>query len=281
MIDSRPRALALAALLTALAALSVGCKKPKEGDTCTPGQALCSDTDKTAALSCGSDLKLFTMACRGPKGCAKVGSAGVACDDTVAQENDGCDEEGEAACRVDKKAALECKKNKFVVGETCKGARGCTNDGENVNCDNDISDIDDPCHFNGDYACTSDKTYALRCVDNKMKKLNSCRGAKGCRVVELPAEKKIEFICDDSLAQVDDACDEDGEHACSMDKKAIYVCKGAKFTMLKACEGPKGCSFDDKAEKFECDTTSGPGKPVDVKQATPPGVPQKPGGKKK
>jgi hypothetical protein len=261
-------------LIGLLGLAGVGCSPPKAGDKCKGGQAMC--TDNASALSCGTDSKFFTMTCRGPKGCLKNGPA-VNCDDSIAQEKDGCDEEGEVACSVDKKAALECHGNKFVVGETCKGARGCTVADEKISCDNDISDIGDPCHFIGDYACTADKTYALKCVDSKMTKLNSCRGVKGCRVFELPQEKKVEFICDDTIAQPDDACDEEGEHACSMDKKSIYVCKGLKFTMLKACDGPKGCTFDDKGEKFECDATTGTGKPVDVKQATPPGIPQKPG----
>lgn len=251
----------------------LGCKKPKEGDACLPNSAIC--IDKVSALGCGADNKLFQMSCRGPKGCFKQGNS-VQCDDSFANVGDGCDEENETACSVDKKAALECHANKFVVGETCHGARGCVVQGEKLTCDNDISDIGDPCHFEGDYACTPDKGYALKCVGKKMTKLNSCRGTKGCRVFELPEEKKIEFICDDSVAQIDDACDEEGEAACSMDKKSIYVCKGLKFAMKSACDGPNGCTFDAKGETFTCDSTSSGGKPVNVKQPTPPGIPVKP-----
>ena len=39
-------------------------------------------------------------------------------------------------------------------------------------------------------------------VDNKMTDLNSCRGPKACRVFELPQEKKVDFVCDDSVAQL-------------------------------------------------------------------------------
>lgn len=257
------------ALVVGLAA----CKKPKAGDPCLPNQAICN-VDKVSALGCGADGKLFEMTCRGAKGCFTQGKA-VECDDSVANLNDGCDEENEPACSVDKKSALECHGNKFALGETCKGSRGCVVNGENITCDNDISDIGDPCHFEGDYACTPDKTYALKCVGKKMTKLNSCRGAKACRVLELPQEKKIEFVCDDTLAQLGDSCDEEGEHACSMDKKSIYVCKGLVFTMLNACTGPKGCSFDDKGEKFECDATTGAGAPVNLKQGTQAGIPLK------
>jgi hypothetical protein len=252
-----------------------GCKE-KVGGKCLPGQAVCSDN--ALALTCGTDSKYAAMQCRGPKGCARNGGT-ILCDNSVAQLNDGCNEENDVACAVDKKAALECHGGKFVTGETCKGQRGCEIKADKINCDNDISDVDDPCHFDGDYACTPDKVYVLKCIGKKMTKLNSCRGTKGCRVFELPEEKKIEFVCDDSIAQLNDPCDEEGEHACSMDKKSIYICKGAVFTAFKPCGGPKGCTFDEKGEKFECDATTGPGKPVDVKQPTPPGIPQKPGAK--
>jgi hypothetical protein len=202
------------------------------------------------------------------------------CDNSLATLSDGCAEKGDVACAVDKKAALECQDNKFVVGETCKGARGCeVKDGDKIRCDNDVSDADDPCHFVNDYACTPDKGMLLKCLDHKMTKLNSCRGHKGCRVFEIPEEKKIEFVCDDSVAMENDPCDEDNEHACSMDKKAIYVCKSNKFVSLKACPGPQGCSFDDKAEKFSCDTSSDPGKAVDVTRPTPAAMAKKGKGK--
>jgi hypothetical protein len=258
--------------------LLVGCK-PKVGGSCAAGQSDCADP-KTA-LTCGKDGKYLAMPCRGDKGCVKTG-AKAECDNGIAQEKDVCDEENDVACAVDKKAALECHGGTFGVGETCKGPHGCEIKGDKITCDNDISDVDDPCHFEGDYACTSDKLYVLKCIDHKMKKLNSCRGAKSCRVFELPAEHKIEFVCDDTIAQAGDPCDEENEVACTMDKKAILQCHSAVFAALKDCKGPKGCTFDDKGEKFECDPgAGGTGKPVDVKEPTPPGTAQKPAGKKK
>lgn len=267
------KALKLAAGLF-FAVVIFGCKPPKPGDKCTGNVAVCGD--KTTALACINGTYV-SMGCRGPLGCVKAGSAAVTCDDTVAQLGDGCDEENEVACSTDKKAALECHSNKFVVGETCKGPKACVVNGEKITCDNDISDQGDPCHFDGDFACSTDKTMAFKCINKVMTPLNSCRGAHGCRVLELPVEKKIEFLCDDSIATVGDPCDEEGEHACAMDKRSILVCKGTKFTPLKNCDGPKGCGFDDKAEHFTCDEVkSGTGKPVDVKgQLTP--QPHKPG----
>jgi hypothetical protein len=256
----------------------VGCKPAKAGDKCVAGQATCVGT--AGALTCGTDGKFRSMSCRGPKGCAVSGGT-INCDDTIAQEKDGCDEDGEVACSTDKKAALECHGGSFGVGETCKGPHGCVVDGDKIKCDNDISDPDDPCHFIGDYACSSDKTLALKCVDHKMQKLNSCRGTKGCRVFELPAEKKVEFVCDDSVADLNDPCDEDGEHACSMDKKSLYVCKTSKFGLLKPCGGAKGCAFDEKGEKFECDTAATAGKAVDVTKPEGSAMAHKPATPKK
>ena len=264
-------------LLAAFVVLSLSaCKKPKAGDPCSGSAASC--VDPTSALFCGSGT-LKPMTCRGPLGCKAANNA-VTCDDTIAQLNDGCDEDNEVACQVDKKAALECKGGVFTVGETCKGPNGCVVAGEKITCDNDVSDENDPCHFDGDYACASDKTMIFKCVGHKMTPLNSCRGPKGCAVIELPVEKKMDFTCDDSVAKLGDACDESGEHACSMDKTEIMVCTGGKFTALKACNGPKGCSFDAKGEEFDCDTaaqaTAQPGKTVDVKKPEPAAMAHKP-----
>jgi hypothetical protein len=194
------------------------------------------------------------------------------CDNTYATVGDACDEPGDYACSVDHASALACKDFKFVVEETCRGARACKEMKDGLYCDNDLSEAGDPCHTNGDYACTPDKTMALRCVDHKMAPLNSCRGAKGCRVFELPEEKKTEFVCSDELAQENDPCDENGEEACTMDKKALLKCASNKFAAHKTCAGPGGCSFDPKGDKFACDEGSvaaaGKGATADPKKTT-------------
>ena len=172
------------------------------------------------------------------------------CDNSLALAGDGCDTPGDVACAVDHKSALECQNGKFAVVETCKGARACEVQGNKISCDNDVADIGDPCRIEADYACTSDKLMALKCVTKKFQSLNTCRGKDGCRVLELPEEQKTEFVCDDSLAQENDPCDTESEEACSMDKSEIYACKSAHFVKDHPCPG--GCSFDDKGETFVC-----------------------------
>jgi hypothetical protein len=227
--------------------LLAGCKS-HVGDICTVGQATC--LDKTSGLFC-ANRKYAAMTCRG--GCG-ISGRDVTCNNSLAAENDGCAEVGDVACANDRKNALECTKdNKFAVGETCKGPRGCVVNGNSIDCDNDMSDIGDPCHTAGDFACTSDKGLLLRCDDHKMTPLNACRGPKACRIFEMPQEKKIDFVCDDSVAEENDPCDTNGEEACTMDKKAMYVCRANKFVSYKVCPGSLGCVYEEKTDRYTCD----------------------------
>jgi hypothetical protein len=226
--------------------LVVACK-PKPGDKCEANWSA-SCVDPTAALVCSSRV-VTIMPCRGPKACAVSGST-IECDNSLATVSDACDQPNDVACSVDHKAALECQDGKFTLAEACKGVRGCVVDGDNISCDNDVSELGDACQVEGDYACSPDKLTALKCAAHKFQALNTCRGKDGCRVMELPEEKKTDFVCDDSLAQENDACDTQGEEACSMDKTALFTCKNGHFTKDRACAG--GCSFDDKGERFLC-----------------------------
>jgi hypothetical protein len=197
------------------------------------------------------------MSCNGTGnggGCKGAGPT-FDCDNSIAAAGDGCSQPEDAACTADHKAALECgPDHKFAVGETCKGEKGCTVTAGAISCDNDTSDPGDPCHFAGDYACTSDKLLVLRCVDRKMTPLNSCRGPTQCRVIPQPQDRKVQFDCDDSLAVEGDPCDTNGEEACSMDSKSMFVCTDHKFASPVVCRGPKGCTHDVKTDAFKCDT---------------------------
>jgi hypothetical protein len=238
---------AFAFLLTA--AVAGGCKgSPKAGEACSAPEGAC--VDSTSMMACING-RFASMPCRGAAGC-KTASSASDCDNSIASAGDPCDEPGDYACVLDKTTALTCREGKFVVEETCKGAGGCALRKDGLTCDNDISDPGDPCHAVGDYACTTDKKLALTCSDGHvMVPLNSCKGAKGCRVVEHADEKKTEFLCDDAVADALDPCDEDGEEACAMDRKGLLKCKDHKFAPEKACS--RGCSFDEAGSKFECD----------------------------
>ncbi len=232
----------------AVALLVSGCKV-HPGGKCSVGAAAC--LDKTSGLFCGADGKYAIMSCRG--GCTTSGRD-VNCESSIASENDGCGEVGNVACSIDHSRALECgKDNKFIVGETCRGPRGCTVVAGSIDCDNDTSEVGDPCHAPGDYACTQDKALLLRCNDRKMAPRNACRGPKGCRVVERTREKKIDFLCDDSVAKEGDPCDTNGEETCALDKTAMYICQANAFVAYKTCTGPAGCTYDEPSDHYACD----------------------------
>jgi hypothetical protein len=238
----------------AIAALVLGGCKPKVGAKCNAGQEIC--TDKANGLFCGADSKFAAMSCGGPQGCQQS-AQGFACDNSLATVGDGCETNDDVACSVDKKAALECHANTFAVGSTCKGPKGCTIADDKISCDNDISDEGDACHFDDDYACTTDKQLVLRCKDKKMVAYNACRGPNACVIKEEPVEHKIEFDCDDSVAQIGDACDTESEEACTADKKALLICKSAKFVAHKTCSGPTGCNYEPRGDRYFCDGAGG------------------------
>ncbi|HSO37138.1 MAG TPA: hypothetical protein VLT33_31650 [Labilithrix sp.] len=242
----------IVALACSFLVLSTSCK-PKVGGKCTIGQSYCT---KEGALLCGEDGKLVATSCQGPLGCVQHGKS-AACDQSLAVAGEPCEDLDNVACSVDKRSELDCKAHSWVVGATCKGAKGCELKGDELFCDHTLADKDDPCHRDGQIACTNDKAFILRCEGNVMKAIDSCRGPKSCTFEEHPAQQRIEFNCDDSVAQEGDPCESDNNHACAVDKKAIHVCKDHKFVQLKACLGPKGCTFDPNTDKLSCDQAGG------------------------
>ena len=240
------------ALLVLTVVVTAGCS-PKVGGKCSGTGAVC--TDRTSALFC-ADGTFTAVTCRGEKGCAQNGTV-VDCDESIAAEQDGCNAPDAVACTKDHKEALRCTGHRFVVDETCKGPKGCSIDSaQKIVCDNDIADVNDPCHFIGDYACTTDKSLVMKCVGNKMVPLNTCRGPKKCRIIQIPNQDRVDFFCDDSVAQDGDACDTNGEEACTMDKKGMFVCRGNKFGSLRPCPG--GCVYEEKTDHYTCNEASPP-----------------------
>jgi hypothetical protein len=252
-----PRSLALLILVVTL---SAGCS-PKVGGRCSGSTAIC--TDKASALFC-VDGTFTAVTCRGDKGCTQS-STEVSCDESVALEQDGCNAPDAIACTPDHKEALRCTHKHFIVDETCKGPKGCALDSsQKISCDNDIADVNDPCHFIGDYACTADKSLVMKCVDNRMVPLNTCRGPKHCRIVQIPKQDSVGFDCDDSIAQDGDPCDTNGEEACTTDRKGMFVCRGNKFGGVRPCPG--GCVYEEKTDHYTCNEAA----PAPAPDAGPP-----------
>ena len=158
------------------------------------------------------------------------------------------------ACTPDMRSALACVGGKFVLAETCKGPGACkvapgATGGPDIFCDNDISDIGDPCRDDGDYACTGDKIAALRCVGRRMVEINTCRGPKSCSVVH--KGKEVDIDCDMSIAAENDPCAFAGNEACTVGGKGMLTCVGGRYTAPRACPGPGGCTVTATAKTFK------------------------------
>jgi hypothetical protein len=242
------------ASLAVLTVVAVSGCKAKVGGKCKAGASAC--VKEGGALFCGDDNKYVATGCHGPNGCVPEGRT-AACDQSVSLAGEYCEDNGNISCTVDKQAQLDCKDHKWVVGATCKGAKGCELKGDELFCDHTIADKADPCHRDGQIACTPDKAFILKCSGGVMNAIVSCRGPKSCTFEEHPEREAIEFNCDDSVAQEGDPCEQENLHACSVDKKQIHVCKEHKFTLVKACPGPKGCTLDSVTERLLCDTGGG------------------------
>ena len=235
------RRVAIALLLLGFVG-TVGCSK-KVGDSCSSGVKVCADKDK--ALFC-VDGKLLEMACRGPAGCADAKDE-VFCDNKVAGEKDGCDQGlSTLACTMDKKSELRCKANKFVLTSTCRGPGGCTFEGTTLKCDTDVADPKDPCEDEGDLSCALDGKSLLRCKKEKYVVEGTCKGPDGCK------SSGGNFRCDDSKADVGDACHVENNFACTFDGKALLACHDHTFKLDRPCK--KSCTAADAPDKrtFDC-----------------------------
>src|ERR1700722_3717000 len=180
------------ALLFAVSVVTVatGCKA-RVGGKCITGRATCSD-DKSG-LFCGADGTYQSITCGGKEGCRQVGAM-VSCDQSVAASGDACTGPG-LACASDSRSAFSCQAGRFVLAETCLGPGACSVALDDIVCDNDIAKAGDPCRDDGDYACTADKTAALKCTGKKMAPINTCRGPNQCAIAH-PKPMKTDLDCD-------------------------------------------------------------------------------------
>ncbi len=236
-MDSRfARAVGLVVVAMALAA----CKKPKAGDTCkTEGKQIC--IDKASSVVC-VDSKWEALPCRGVTGCMTT-AGDVSCSNESYNDGEVCDSASDKfECTPDMKAMVKCEGKHWKLTDKCLGPLACVSSSSEVNCDDSVSEVGAPCFPEDDPACSVDGKQMLKCKSTKMATFLNCRGAHGCR-------KEGEKInCDDSLAQVGDACVDDDDPACSMDKKALMKCKSHKMVESKKCKG--GCAIT--ADAIEC-----------------------------
>jgi hypothetical protein len=265
----RARRFGLVAFLVGLAVSLAACpQKPQLGGKCNAGQAAC--VDAKSGLFCSAEGTYKAMTCSGAGGCTLTGTK-VECDNDVAEIGDGCDTPDDGACTADHKSLLQCKSDKFLLVDTCKGPGACKIDKGSVACDNNVADIGDPCSNKGNFACTSDKATALRCDDGHYASIQSCRGPNACVIVR-PKSGGAELECDYSVANENDPCIYPGYEACSSDKAKMFTCKGGKYTDATPCPGPAGCTakVTKKSAKATCDGAGGTTPPAPDPSTNPP-----------
>lgn len=159
-----------------------------------------------------------------------------------------CKPEAKEVC-ADEKQALVCHKGVWEP-MICRGSRGCSKVGEGEVCDQSVAETNDVCNLEHDFVCTADKKRMLECRQGHWVAAQSCLGDRGCTA----DDKKV--VCDNSLANADDACNEENDFACSIDKTKALVCRGGKFVVTSQCKGKNGCRLSgDRSSglKVDCD----------------------------
>lgn len=93
---------------------------------------------------------------------------------------------------------------------------------------------------------------AVACV-NGVEKPIECRGPDGC------VQNGEKGACDNVLARTGDACDEEHDFACALDRKAALECQAGVFRVVDAYAGIRGCRLEgdeiscDQSEPRSCD----------------------------
>jgi hypothetical protein len=151
------------------------------GEPCKDeGNYSCS-IDAKEMLKCDSKHWIMVDDCKGQNGCQSSAS-GAKCDKGTETAGASCSaqNEGNGSCSPDGKSLLMCRSGKMVLAATCKGLNGCRQRGTDLDCNQTVADIGDPC-FEGKYACSTDRKTRLQCRSGKMAKDRTCN--KSCSVM--------------------------------------------------------------------------------------------------
>lgn len=238
---SQPRLLArsmaaLFLLLLTVALSPLGCK-PKAGASCkTDGDRRCQDHDNQLVCQ-GGTWKAFK--CGGPNGCVAKGKD-VTCDLSGTAPGEACAkiDEGTKTCQGKKQVSCEGGK---MVGKDCQGPKGCSTG----KCDRTIADEKDECE-SGETACTPDNKGYLVCKNGQFVQSLLCRGKGKCFT-----GTSGKAGCDQSIGQVGEACEQGA--ACTPDMKTRVDCMNNVFQVKYKCQGPGGCTHNEKENKIYCD----------------------------
>jgi hypothetical protein len=148
-----------------------------EGDACLDDSSQCS-ADNTTMVTCKAK-KIALTKCLGPKACVTSPTV-IDCDTSVQPAGAPCEGADDVACTPDKKQMLTCTGGKLVVGQNCRGPKGCTIEARKIGCDSGAQNVGDPCATAGDYECSADKKAILKCTGGKWASDTTCPKKKAC-----------------------------------------------------------------------------------------------------
>ena len=144
---------------------------------------------------------------------------------------------------------LECKDGTWLAAP-CLGPGGCKSDPKDFSCDTSFSKAGDACTKETRYACSTDKKDRLRCKGGKWVSTAQCTKEPGCD----PGN----FLngCPGAVSSEGDECDMGSDpkkksYTCSVDKKAVLLCKDGKWKATEQCLGKDGC--DSTMFSVKCD----------------------------
>jgi hypothetical protein len=108
-----------------------------------------------------------------------------------------------------------------------------------MRCDQSIARKGDACWIAETDACSEDGHTLLRCASHERSLAVACRGPLGCEPEGFFDGKGTldRAFCDQSVADVGEACVAEGAGACSSDGRALLACRSGKFAQVSACVG--------------------------------------------
>jgi hypothetical protein len=176
----------------------------------------------------------------------------VLCDASRTDEGTPCPEtwQAKAGCSADGKTMLLCSRRKWEESGPCRGPRGCYETGDDIHCDNSLSEPGDPCDASneGKVACTADGSARVMCRAGKFLPSLACTGPGRCDA------SGPSVVCDGAAGLPQGACTADGAE-CGVDRKTIVSCKDGRFGDARPCLGAHGCEVKD--ERVYCDQSVG------------------------
>jgi hypothetical protein len=238
--------------------------KPAAGGKCSMADHLrvvgCQDAH--TALLC-RDMRLETLACKGPRGCAGD------CDRSLAEAGDPCISDPNASTgNVDEPRTevactrqgdtLVCSEGRLIVARHCRGPKGCSV-ADKVQCDQSVAGENELCDTRArpEQSCSVDRKAILKCtphaagrefgLDGKHSKVRDCPTKKGCEHGRLGGSgDAIWPVCDFRDTPAGGACGEGNENLqiCSPDGAAILKCDDTRtFVEMRRCEQGSRCAF--------------------------------------